>query len=463
MPPALATILTAAFIFILFRRDHLRDRGATSALWLPVLWMTITGSRFVSQWLSLGSQTAEQEGTPIDVIFFLSLIGFGAKVLMDRRIPLSQLIKNNVWFVIFLIYCFASIIWSEDPIVASKRYIKILGHPIMALIILTDPDPVNAFRQVMKRIAYFLIPVSILFIKYYPQYGRGFDAWTGSATNNGAMLTKSELGIVCLLFGLFFYWNLLTNLYTKGSAVKREEFLLSIAFLVMIGWLQYMSHSSTALACLVIGMTAMSCIGLRFVSKRYIGTYIILVIIVAAGAEAMFNIYNNVVEMLGEDPTLTDRTNVWKDCLALVENPLFGAGFESFWMGERLEKLWAKWWWRPNQAHNGYIEIYINLGVVGLMLFAGLIIDIFRKIGRELITDFDFARMKFGYFFAILALNYAEATFKGVSIVWTIFQIIAIENPNKPITGTSPKPNNHQKKIRRLATSRYKKPRFPLA
>ena len=72
-----------------------------------------------------------------------------------------------------------AILWSDFQFVAFKRWIKILGHPIMALVVLTDPDPIEALRRLFKRAAFVLVPMSILFIKYFPEYGRGFDQWTG--------------------------------------------------------------------------------------------------------------------------------------------------------------------------------------------------------------------------------------------------------------------------------------------
>jgi O-antigen ligase len=130
---------------------------------------------------------------------------------------------------------------------------------------------------------------------------------------------------------------------------------------------------------------------------------------------------------------LTDRTKIWSDCLKLVNNPLLGTGFESFWLGYRLEILWAKWFWHPNQAHNGYIETYLNLGAVGVFILLGLLIATFRKISADLEKNFDFARIQMGFFFAIIFFNYAEAVFKGVAFIWTIFFIIAIDNPIQPI------------------------------
>jgi len=368
--------------------------------------------------------------------YFSTLIIIGIFVLVERKIKLKNIILNNQFMAIFFLYCFLSIIWSDLPFIAIKRYIKVLGHPIMALIILSDPSPDKALRVVMKRCAYFLIPFSVLFIKYYPEYGRGFDPWTGEGGNNGIMHNKNELGYVCMLFGIFFIWDLLTGIPPLNSTDKRNEFLIKTIFLCMILWLLHMANSSTSLVTFLIGSTTVGLLGFRIVSKRYFTTYFLSAIVIIVVLESIFDLYKNILDLLGEDSTLTDRTKVWADSLALVSNPLIGEGFESFWLGERLEVLWRKWWWRPNQAHNGYIETYLNLGFIGIFLLLGVIISTYRKICKNLLTDFDFARLQLAYLFAILFYNYAEATFKGVHLVWTIFHIIAIDYPKNIFSET---------------------------
>ena len=79
----------------------------------------------------------------------------------------------------------------------------------MALIVLTEPNPVEALTRLMKRCAYVIVPVSILFLKYYPEWGRGFDLWTGAAVNIGITTNKNALGADCLILGFFFFWYLL--------------------------------------------------------------------------------------------------------------------------------------------------------------------------------------------------------------------------------------------------------------
>lgn len=67
------------------------------------------------------------------------------------------------------------------------------------------------------------------------------------------------------------------------------------------------------------------------------------------------------LETMGKDTSLTGRTKIWDLALSLSGNPLFGTEFESFWLGPRLDKIWSVYW-RITEAHNGYLEVYLNLG-----------------------------------------------------------------------------------------------------
>lgn len=432
MPPQLATTLTLVFIAGLLWRDRRQNPTASAALWIPVIWFFVVGSKFLSQWLTLfgfpvGPATQE-DGSPIDAVFFFALIFAGAAVLMRRRISFAEFARNNAWLTIFVVYGFVSIVWSDFPFVALKRFIKTMGHPIMALIVLSDGDPKQALRVVMSRSAYLMLTLSVLFIKYYPQFGRSFDLWTGSATNVGIMNNKNELGYSCMLFGLFFVWRLLSIARNRASVKSRVEPLIVIAYLVMIWWLLSMADSATSLACIVVGGATMWVVASRLVNKRFLGTYVVVGLCIAAALSAA-GAYESVVKMLGRNPTLTDRTVVWGDVLEMADNPVLGTGFESFWLGDRLDRMWRKWWWHPIQAHNGYIETYINLGGVGLLLLGALMIATFHKSKSEMMRDLDFGRFRLGVLVAVIIYNYTEATFKGVHLVWTMFYLIAIDYP----------------------------------
>ena len=209
LSPTIALFLTIAFVVFLFRRDIRERPNVTGALWLPLVWMLLVFSRPISEWLAIfglpgfGASTLE-EGSPLDACVYLGLVVAGLCVLQRRQASFSEMVRNNQWLTIFLLYCLVSIVWSDFPLVAFKRWIKILGHPIMALIVITEPDPSEAIKSLMKRCAYVVVPVSILFIKYYPESGRSFDEWSGTPMNNGIAVGKNMLGADCFILGFFF-------------------------------------------------------------------------------------------------------------------------------------------------------------------------------------------------------------------------------------------------------------------
>jgi O-antigen ligase len=374
----------------------------------------------------MGAVTLE-EGSPLDAGVYFVLIAGGLYVLHQRQASLSEIIRNNQWLTIFLLYCLVSIVWSDFPFVAFKRWFKVLGHPIMALIILTEPEPEEALSRLMKRCAYVIVPVSILFIKYYPELGRGFDQWSGGAVNTGITANKNTLGCDCLILGFFFYWHLLQTWSREPGKPRRNEVLLTGGFLLAIWWLFSMARSSTSLVSLFVGMLMVVLLGLRVVNKKFIGTYLIVGVLALAAAEWAFGIYANMLQLLGKDPTLTDRTLLWSELLKVEINPLIGTGFESFWLGERFQKLAESRWWQPNEAHNGYLETYLNLGLVGLVVLIVLLIATFWKGRRELLTNFQFGRFRLGFLIAVVAYNWTEAAFKNISAIWFVFCIIALD------------------------------------
>src|SRR5688572_11265788 len=273
MPPTLALLLTMGFVTFLFWRDVKEGRRTTTALWIPLIWMLITCSRSLSQWLGIGGTYNTPadlvDGSPLDRIVFLSLQVAGLFVLVRRRISWSTVASRNVWMIVFLTYCGLAILWSDFPFVAFKRWFKVIGLPIMALIVATEPDPREAVTRLLKRAAYVLVPFSILLIKYYPELGRHFSEWTGAASNTGVTTNKNELGYVCMILGLFFCWHLLVLLRRRRGRERRNEVVLTVGFLVMIGWLLFMASSATSIVSLILGVSIVVFFGLRSIDPRH--------------------------------------------------------------------------------------------------------------------------------------------------------------------------------------------------
>lgn len=441
MPPILALFLTTGFVAWLFLRDEGRRDGTSPALWLPLAWLSITGTRFVSQWIALGhwsgSQTSE-DGSPLDAVVFALLMLAGCVILVRRRVEIANIARRNPWIVLLLVYGLLSIVWSDFPFVSLKRWIKALGNIVMALIVITDAHPRAAFLTVIRRLGYLVLPYSVMFIKYFPEYGRAFDSWTGVAYNQGVSLSKNGLGQMCVVVGISLVWRIQVLRRDSKLTQRPPEWWISLALLAMLAWVIYMSDSKTSQVALSIGVATMLLVN-RYpaVASRFM-LWSILSGTLFFVADSAFDIRENIILALGRDPSLTDRTDVWADVLALQPNVLLGAGYEAFWLGERLQILWNIWPWHPNQAHSSFIEMYSNGGLIGLALLVCMMISAFRSAARDLRSasqeEADWGRLRMAFLLSIACVSYTEALFKGVNPMWTIFCIVAWTSASPALT-----------------------------
>jgi exopolysaccharide production protein ExoQ len=171
----IATIVTIAGIVWLFVMDRDAQARTSKALWIPVIWLLIVGSRPTSLWFNLNTSMsmAEQysEGSPFDATVYGTLIAAGLLTLNRRSSQVRRFIQGNFPILLFFAYCALSILWSDYPFISLKHWIKAIGDVVMVLIVLTDPYPLAAIRRFFSWTAFLLVPLSVLFIMYYPSLG----------------------------------------------------------------------------------------------------------------------------------------------------------------------------------------------------------------------------------------------------------------------------------------------------
>jgi O-antigen ligase len=95
-----------------------------------------------------------------------------------------------------------------------------------------------------------------------------------------------------------------------------------------------------------------------------------------------------------------------------------------------VQQVWRSLskWYAPeglNEAHNGYIEVYLNLGWVGVGLIALILITGYGRLVAAFRRDPVVGGMWLAYFFAIVFYNITEAGFRLLSTTW-LFLLLAI-------------------------------------
>jgi O-antigen ligase len=423
MPPSLALILWLVLLLALWRFDPAREPKTSLALWVPVIWMFIAASRLPSQWL-WGINTTPppehiEEGSPLDRSIFLILILLAIAILVSRSFKWGAFVTRNSALMAFLCFALLSACWSDFPFVAFKRWFRDLGNYFVILVVLSDPRPLEAVRTVLRRLGYLLIPLSIVLVKYYPEIGRQYDYWLGTAMYVGPTTSKNMLGVLCLVTGLFFFWDTVTRWSDRKERRTKRIILVNIAFIAMTLWLLNLSDSATSRVCLLIGCMVVAAAQTQACRRRpaflkvLIPATFLLYLIVAFG----FGMMGDLAKAVGRNPTLTARTQIWTLLLSMHTNPLLGTGYGSFWLGPRFLKILQSGFGSINESHNGYLETYLNLGIIGLCLLLAFLIAGYRTICRRLKPFYSLSSFTLAVWTILIFYNVTEAAFQG-GLLW---------------------------------------------
>jgi exopolysaccharide production protein ExoQ len=445
MNPSLATVVYSLGIGGLFYLNLDRSERTSKALWIPVIWFWIIGSRPVSAWLGGGNVGASaevmMEGSPIDAIVFQMLLAAGIAVLARRRPRPVSVMAANLPIILYFSYCLMSVVWSDFPWVATKRWIKSTGDLVMALIIVTDLQPATALRRLLSRVGFVLLPASVLLIKYYPYLGRGYDVWSGEQHVNGVTLDKNLLGLITYVLAVGALWQVL-RLWRESDLPNRSRQLLAQCTLLGFGiWLLSKADSATSETCFIIATFVMLATGLRRIRSRPAAVHsLIFALVLLGGLIKVTGADTAVFHALGRKADLTGRaSDIWPLLIPMAPNALIGAGFESFWLGPRLLKVWAAF---PNlyvdEAHNGYIEVYLNLGAIGVGLISLIIIHGYRRSVAAFRNDPGLAGLALAYVLSAAMYSYTEAGFRMLDSAWA-FLLLAVVGAGQISKGGSRK------------------------
>ncbi len=419
--------------FWLIRRDTARRGDISAALWIPTLWAFILLSRPLSFWLGTGGGGDSLEGSPMDRLFYFVMIALALIVLARRNLNWSAVISEN--WPIFLLYGFflVSVLWADSPYSSFKRWFKDLGNVFVALVILTERKPIDAFRAVFVRCAYILIPLSVVFVRFFPGLGRYYSR-SGGLEVTGVTTQKNSLGVLVAVTGLVLLWDWYEDSRGKGDGRNFLERSLPVAMLAMGAYLLYQCNSQTSILCLVLGSAIITTLKIPALRRRVgaLGAYSLVAVVVYMGMDWMFGLSEMVLGWMGRDMTFTGRTDVWREIMALKTDPIIGTGFLSFWSDQSYQTQLPNW--IAFSAHNGYLETYIDGGYLGLAFLAVLVGAVAMRVNRRLGGAGNYPVVQFAVLVMILVGSFSESHFARMSPLWFLFLLSALEWPRRVVS-----------------------------
>ena len=337
---------------------------------------------------------------PLKHVFYLAVIG----LLLARWRASSNVAARDWGLWLFIAFLLSSALWSEEPAWAFKRA-AVMAQTTAFGLYLASRFSVGEQLRVFSTVAVIAILVfaaSALLDPVESFSTPGYDfAFHGPLSHKNEVARLMALAIPALL------------LRTGGG--RRWAMWLALAGAVLFLGLSNSIGGvlAAAMLCSVIALH-------RF--ARSAGAWVVVVpplAVLLGSLAAAGGLLDGILGALGKDPTLSSRTEIWSQSMQLVlERPLLGQSIASFWQQGIVE---ATGMWFPN-AHNGYLQLAIELGLVGLSLF---LFQLSTTLVRSLAwTQFRDRAAVWPYCVAAFVLVYnlwEVATVQESSVLWVLY------------------------------------------
>lgn len=289
---------------------------------------------------------------------------------------IAYIATRNLPLLIFLGTAIFSFLWSTNLSKTFDGSRGLLRTFLFGAYFVTSYNLQEQMRILVKVFGLVAI-LSTLLCLVFLQYGFATDGWSGIFSY------KNYLGRAMVLGAILFLITALNNL--KGSWLTWILFGLAIS-------LTLLSDSSTSLLLLLIMLPQMLFYWIIQQKYKLRSIFLSFVCILIFGV-IVFIVANQetiLVDILGEGLTFNGRTPIWTLVIEKVfhEKPILGYGYQAFWSSDAgsyvIMHTWASNGAPPIpttfNAHNAYLEIFANLGFLGLFLYGLVLLDIFPKI-----------------------------------------------------------------------------------
>jgi O-antigen ligase len=254
-----------------------------------------------------------------------------------------------------------------------------------------------------------------------PSYGldhiRG-DAWRGVFT------TKNELGrIAAFALGLW----LLRGLTQRSHPVVALEVSALAAYVVVKSG----SRTADVVVILILALLiALPALRAHFSIALPSGALFLAGLILVGNWLATHA--DAVLSSAGSDSTFTGRSKIWEAVWHSIQaRPWFGYGYDAFWQGfsGASAQIWALVPSHPPHSHNGVLEVWLGLGVIGVFLLASAFALALWRSVVEVRRVWSFESVFPFLILVLLALyNVSEAALMGRnSLFWILLVSVSLQ------------------------------------
>ena len=343
-----------------------------------------------------------------------------ATVALYTRAKLRRAALRRCW-PLFLLVSFAllSIIWSEDRYLTFLRTGALAGT-IVGGLYLGERLTLGAQVRLLTRVLGAAAVLSVLFVLFLPQWAIG----TGDFQSDwlGIFGHKNLLGLnMAMGFGVF------AALFRSSHRGRFAYFAWAVFCLILV----FLSGSATGLVCCAGEALVLFVAGpvVKIWSRLTRIRRVLVIAMAAMFATVLAGQYEVIPDLLGRDAGLTGRTTMWSLVAIMIsEKPWFGYGYGAFWRGYAGPSgaIWDALGGEIFYSHNGFLDVWLDIGAIGLgLLLLGYIIAFRRAVISAGVDRSDLSLWPLVFLMFLLLSNLTEGSLmRANTLPWILYTAI---------------------------------------
>ncbi|BAZ69114.1 MAG: O-antigen ligase family protein [Pelatocladus maniniholoensis HA4357-MV3] len=361
----------------------------------------------------------------VSIIIYLFLFF----VIFGRGKRFLYVVTRDISLLLLFSLAIASLFWSNNPEITASQLRFLFRSSLLGVYLAMQYSP----REQMSLLSWtagISIILSLGSIFLFPTFGtalvEGQLSWVGIYSHK--QIFGRQLGLFALIF-------------VVGYLDKRSNNLSVIIGFLVVLLLALNSNSKTAWLMIIFSLLI---VFLYKINKQRRIRLLMFLFFSLLAIVTVFLVTANlkfiVVDLLGKNLEFNGRIPIWNLSIERgLEQPWLGYGYAGFWGSSVADYVIKNSWAATDEAfsrsatsfhaHNGYIDIFLQLGFIGLLIFS---VNLFITLKRVIILFIYTRSIEYAWMMQFIALfcllNFSDSCILLVNTFWVVYVSIAFSS-----------------------------------